>query len=122
MEEIFSKLSALISTVGQKRMVACTDIRALRVLPTGGAEKLIDFMRSDHPQVERSAFVLASDNAILYLQTTRVLEAAGADPSAAMRRSFRDAAEAERWLSEVLTPVEAKRLHQFLTESSPPID
>jgi hypothetical protein len=40
------------------------------------------------------------------------------DADAKARRLFDDKAEAERWLGEVLTPFERRRLREFIAEVS----
>jgi hypothetical protein len=107
-------LADLAATVDRikGKLVVCIDGRRLKIMPADGIEGLIQIMRKDNPRVERSAFLLPADNAILQMQSARVLRAAG-NPD---RRAFLDAGELKDWLCPVLTPAERARLRDFLSD------
>jgi len=96
------------------QLVGCTDLRNARVFPPDVAEKFMAVIRTEGPRVDRNAF-LVGESAVFSMQIARVLRAAGI-PS---RRSFLDPEEGVNWLSEVLTPAEARRLREFVKAGDP---
>lgn len=91
------------------KVVACSDFRRATVLTQDVVEGLIDLMRNDNANVERSG-LLVSTSAVFSMQMERIIRNAG-NPN---RRSFRAPAEAVAWLSEVLTLEERASLHRFV--------
>jgi hypothetical protein len=100
------------SIVGQ--VVFCHDVRGTIVLTETISSRVIDLMRHDNPRLKRAALLLPTGSAVLALQFERIIREAG-NPA---RRTFRRAAEAQEWLSEVLVPAEQEGLAQFLAEGS----
>ncbi len=90
--------------------VAAVDLRQAFVFPAEISERLIALMGQLNPRLLRSAWLINS-SAVLGLQAERAIQEAG-HPN---RRTFREPEPMELWLSEVLTPAEQARLHQFLT-------
>lgn len=94
----------------EARIVSCVDMRALRLLGPEVSEALVEVLRGTNPRIERTACLLPEGNATLLLQIER-LHREARNPA---RRTFRDAGELQRWLAEVLTGIERKRLAAFL--------
>ena len=95
-------------------LIGVTDLRNARVFPPDVADRLMTIIRTEGPRVERNAF-LVGESAVFSMQIARVTRAAGI-PS---RRAFLDVDEAITWLSEVLTPVEVRRLREFTAVGEP---
>ncbi|MDB4971306.1 MAG: hypothetical protein JWN44_6995 [Myxococcales bacterium] len=91
------------------------DLRGLRVVDPEVVDMVTGFMRLDNPYVERNAFLLAEHSALLSIQGERMLKQTGASS----RRNFRLRAEAESWMSEVLSSEERTRMIAFLNEYVP---
>ncbi len=99
----------LLVTASSRPQVFCSDVRAVTVLPPEVANRMVALMRADNALIERHAF-LVSDSSLFGMQVERMLRD-GDNPG---RRAFRDAGALARWLGEVLTPEEARRLDEFL--------
>ena len=97
------------------QLVGCTDLRNARVFNQDVADKLTSIIRTDGPGVERNVF-LVGESAVFSMQIARVIRSAGI-PS---RRACLEPEEAITWLSEVLTPVEVRRLREFVTAGEAP--
>jgi hypothetical protein len=108
--ELFKQIYKLMPR-GRKGRVMC-DLRGLRVVDPAIIDLVTGFMKQDNPFVERNAFLLPDSGALLHIQSDRMLKQVGADT----RRSFRDRAEAETWMREILTIAERARLASFLDE------
>ena len=91
------------------------DLRQAQVFPPQITDRFIGLMSQLNPRLLRSA-ILINESAVLGLQAERAIETAG-HPD---RRAFRDPADLERWLAEVLTERERGRLREFLAEGTPP--
>ena len=79
------------------------------VFPPAVAEGLAKLLSGAASHVERTA-LLIGESAIFGLQVERVIR----DANNPNRRAFRDAHELVAWLSEVMTPAEARQLHHFV--------
>lgn len=90
------------------------DMRRAQVFPPQITERFIGMMGQLNPRLLRSA-ILINESAVLGLQAERAIEAAG-HPD---RKTFRDPGALERWLGEVLTEPERRRLSNFLLEGAP---
>jgi hypothetical protein len=95
--------------------VACLDARAANVLPREVADGLI--LALSTRRVKRVAVVVAQ-KFIAELQIERVMKTAGQEKG----RVFKEAAEAEAWLGELLTPHEQTLLTEFLAQGTPKPD
>jgi hypothetical protein len=93
------------------RVVGVTDLRAANILPTEFADQFIAFLKSRNASLERAAY-LTGESALFSLQLERILR----EVKSPVRRSFRQRAELEVWLGEVLTPAERRGLETFLSE------
>lgn len=91
------------------RIVGCTDLRRMDVLPPDVFEQLAGMLRADNPKVERNAF-LVSANSVVQLQMQRMIHETN-NPG---RRTFRVEADARAWLEDVLTVPEQARLAAFI--------
>jgi len=100
--------------VGQ--LVGCTDLRNARVFNLDVADKLMSIIRTDGPGIERNVF-LVGESAVFSMQIARVIRAAGI-PS---RKAFLDPEEGVNWLAEVLSPVELRRLREFVAAGDAPL-
>lgn len=96
-----------------RKAVVCADWRGAQVLPPDVAERVAAMLVFGNPRLERSAVLLARDSAAFALQVERVVREA-ANPA---RRTFRDAADMQAWLSGALDPIERTRMEEFLSES-----
>ena len=107
------QVTRILARVGGQ-VVACTDLRNARVFSPDVTEKLMTILRTDGPRVERGGF-LVGESAVFSMQIARMLrESRG--PS---RRAFVEPEDAIHWLSELLTPVEVRRLREFVTGGEP---
>lgn len=97
------------------QLVGCTDLRNARVFGLDVADKLMSIIRTDGPSIERNVF-LVGESAVFSMQIARVIRSAGI-PS---RKAFFDPEEAINWLSEVLAPIEVRRLREFVTGGEAP--
>lgn len=93
------------------RIVGVTDLRAANILPTEFADQFIAFLKARNAGVERAAYLMG-ESALFSLQLERLLR----EVKSPVRRSFRERAELEAWLGEVLTPAERRSLETFLSE------
>lgn len=97
-------------------IVACADLRAVKIFRPEVAERFVDMLSIISPKLERSAVIVLREHATAFLQNERMIKLAGSSK----RRNFRDVEEARAWLAEVLTPAEKKRLDVFLSVPAPP--
>lgn len=98
----------LLRALGGQRVVNCTDLRELRVLPAEQLQRFLEIMKGNNPTLVRAAFLIS--HSALGLQMMRVIREAN-NPN---RRYFYELQELKTWLAEVLTPEEQARLHEFL--------
>ena len=105
MKEIFDRAPA--------QVVAILDARTYGVEPQDATDHFLAAIKRDNPRVERSAFLIDRDQALLGLQLDRLIREAG-NPR---RRLFRSVAGAVTFLQPVLTPDEQARLDAFLAGS-----
>ena len=96
------------AAIGGKLMII-TDGREAKIFPPEVAEGYISIMRRDNEHLERSA-LLVGTSSLFGMQVERMAAVVN-NPS---RRVFREVAECQAWLREVLTDIEAKALHEFL--------
>ncbi|MEM1182755.1 MAG: hypothetical protein AAGM22_30705 [Acidobacteriota bacterium] len=100
-------IKVMLAVDGQ--CIVAVDMRGAMVFPPGIADHFIKLMSTANPKVLRSA-ILVSESAVLGLQAERAIqEAGGAD-----RKVFRQTAELEAWLDEVLDAQEMSALRRFL--------
>jgi hypothetical protein len=100
-----------LTTGGQH--ITVVDWRRCPVMAPEAAARIAVRMASANGRTERSAALASSDAPVAVLQFLRVIREAGLPD----RKLFSDEVELRRWLEEVLTPAEAARLRQFLTET-----
>jgi hypothetical protein len=103
--DVFAQQALEILLSGGHKIVF-TDLRALRVLKSEYADRLAALMQVDLPCLQRSAFLVAPESALVELQFDRLVKTCGA-PS---RRLFREPAAALEWLAPALTQVEQDAL------------
>ena len=96
-------------------VVVCADYRHVRFVRADLVDKFVDFLRIVGPKIERSAVLLAPDNAVFTMQMRRMVREANF-PN---RRTFKSPTEVETWLADVLTADERTRLKAFFGESLP---
>lgn len=111
LEEIAGFVDELRGTIQRipGRYVGVVDLRQADVFPVEVAQALIELLSRMADRVERTAFLIG-ESAVFALQIERVIRKS-VHPH---RRAFRDAAELEAWLGEVLTDRESERLGEFL--------
>jgi hypothetical protein len=111
------ELRRVFSRVRDK-CVICADWRAATLLAPPVADALVNLLRRGNPFLERSAVLLAADNAVFSLQVERVVREASRmrEANHPARRTFRDPASMRAWLAEVLTSEEVRRVDEFLVE------
>lgn len=91
------------------QVVACTDLRNARVFTPEVTKQLLTLLRGETPYVERAA-ILVGESAVFSMQIARMFREIGGST----RRAFPEPDAAIEWLSELLTPVEADRLREFV--------
>jgi hypothetical protein len=94
------------------KSVICADWRPAGVLSPEVAEGIIGLLRVGNAFFERSAILLAQDQALFGMQVERVVREAR-NPS---RRTFRDSLKMRKWLAEVLDAEEVRRMNDFFRE------
>ena len=109
-EGCIARIRALVLSLSQK-VVFVVDLTGCTVLAPDIADKFLAMMRADNPRVERTAYLLPPQHALIGLQVERLIRDAGSP----VRRTFRDFALAEAWLSSILNPREQDGLHRFLS-------
>ena len=90
------------------------DARGLRIVDPAVIDAIVMMMKQDNPWVERNAFLLHDNSALLSIQSERMLKELGATN----RRAFQQRTEAELWLGEVCSSEERTRLARFLDETT----
>ena len=110
-EQVGRRFLAVVAGVRSRRVVVCADYRGVRLLAARVADAFRDMISTTNPRIERSAMLLppASTQTLQIDRIARETRYAG-------RRTFRDTAALERWLSEVLGPSELRRVHDFLSD------
>ena len=103
---------------GATDLVLCADHRPVVIYPPAVADRLVALFKVMNTHWQRVAVLVARTNATLAMQLQRIVRES-ANPS---RRVFFDAADAARFLGEVLDAEERARLTTFLgeTPAAPP--
>lgn len=117
LEEIEGFVDELRATINRipGRYVGLVDLRQADVFPVEVAQALIELLSRMADRVERTAFLIG-ESAVFALQIERVIRKS-VNPH---RKAFRNAADLESWLGEVLTDRERERLGEFLLEVGVP--
>jgi hypothetical protein len=117
LEEIEGFVDELRATINRipGRYVGLVDLRQADVFPVEVAQALIELLSRMADRVERTAFLIG-ESAVFALQIERVIRKS-VNPH---RKAYRNAAELESWLGEVLTDRERERLGEFLLEVGVP--
>jgi hypothetical protein len=97
-----------------QRVIGTADFRRAKLFTPPVTEIFVGILKSDNPLIERSGHVLGS-GATLALQLERIVREAQ-NP---LRRTFRNAGEAEQWLGEVLTSSQRLWLHDWYRAGDP---
>jgi hypothetical protein len=92
--------------------IVCADWRGANILAPEVADRLVELLARGNPRLERSAILLAKDQAAFGLQVERVVREA----KNSARRTFREADAMIEWLGEPLNAEERRRLVAFLDE------
>jgi hypothetical protein len=100
------------SMMREKQVRVIVDARGLRIADPAVIDMVIGMMRQDNPFVERNAFLM-HQGALIHLQAERMLR----ELNVTNRRSFQNRDEAEKWLAEILSVDEKRRLKRFLDET-----
>jgi hypothetical protein len=108
-EACISTIRMTVMAITQK-VVFAVDTTGVDVLPPESADKFLAMMRADNPRVERTGYLLPPASAIMGLQLERMIR----DARSPARRTFRNLAQMEAWLSEVLSPREKEQLQKFM--------
>jgi hypothetical protein len=109
MEQALRRAQALVFA-SPGRIVSCTDITALEMIPPTAVDLLIGLFTRDAPKVERAALLLPRSKSTVAIQMEHTIRQVGV-PN---RMTFQDEGALQRWLGEVLTPPEQVRLTQFV--------
>lgn len=96
-------------------VVVLVDWRRCPLMSPIAAERMTERMAGHNGFVERSAALADAGAPVAVLQFLRLIRDAGR----ADRRLFFNERELVAWLSQVLTPDEARRVPQFLAEAPP---
>jgi hypothetical protein len=102
MRDIFARTPDLV--------VAILDARSYGLEPPELTALFVDVIKRDNPRIERSAFLIEPEQALLGLQLERIIREAGSTK----RRLFRSPKEATEYLEPALTDEERARLQAFL--------
>jgi hypothetical protein len=111
-EDLASLMASIRGLLDQssERALTAVDLRHLGLLDPVLVDKVVAFLRTENPRVERSVFLMAEGAAAMQtMQLERMLKQGGSPG----RRLFKATADAEAWLGELLTPAEKSRLHLF---------
>jgi hypothetical protein len=114
-EACISTIRMTIMGISQK-VVFTVDTTGVDVLPPESADKFLAMMRADNPRVERTGYLLPPTSAIVGLQLERMIR----DARSPARRTFRNPAHMEVWLSEVLNAREQEQLRKFMKSIATP--
>jgi len=114
-ELVGRRFLAVVAGVKKRRVVVCADYRQVRLLAARVADAFRDMMATTNPRVERSAMLLppASTQTLQIDRIARETRFSG-------RRTFREEAALERWLSEILENPEMRRVREFLGGDTKP--
>jgi len=107
-QDFVRELTAVIGRIPVK-YIGVVDLLDAHVFPPDVANALIQLLSAASPKVERTA-MLIGESATFALQVERVIRSANNEH----RRAFRNQAELQTWLGEVLGGEERVRLKQFL--------
>jgi hypothetical protein len=92
------------------RQVTVVDWRWCPVMSPPAAERIGYRIAQSNSRTERSAALALPNSPVAVLQFVRLIRQAGLQD----RKLFFDADELVKWLAEVLTPAETRRLRDFL--------
>ena len=94
----------------EDKYAIAADWRNVHIMSPETSERARHMLAQVNPRVKRSAILTLPENSTTNLQVVRLVREA----ENAARRHFTSAQEMHRWLSEVLTKQEARRLATFL--------
>lgn len=113
---IFAEIGQQIARLPEsQKIVFVIDWRRCPIMSSEAAELMLPAITSTNPRVERSATIVSKKSPTAVMQFLRLVRESD-NPD---RRLFNEIDELERWLREVLSPEEAKRLHDFLEYREP---
>jgi hypothetical protein len=95
------------------KAIVCADWRRANILAPDVADRLVGLLTRGNLRLERSAVLLAKNNAAFNLQVERVVREA----QNAARRTFRDVETMIEWAGELLTADERAHVLAFLDEA-----
>lgn len=113
--QFVGELQGVIGRIPGGKYVGVVDLLDANVFPPEVAEGLIQLLSAASPRVERTA-MLIGESATFALQVERVIRSANNEN----RRAFRNPAEMEAWLGEILTTEERIRLRQWCSNGLRP--
>lgn len=115
-DAIFAEIGEQVARVPEsQKIVFIIDWRRCPVMSSDAAERMLPAITGTNPRVERSATIASKNSPTALMQFLRLVR----ESNHPDRRLFYDTGEVERWLDEVLSPDEAKRLHAFLDYREP---
>ena len=103
--------AAVVDVPTTQRAVICADHRPVIIYPPAVADRLVELFTSVNKRVERAALIVARSNATVSLQIQRIVR----ESDNAFRRVFYDVAQAQAFLSEILSGAERARVKRFLS-------
>jgi hypothetical protein len=113
-EDVDRMIALLRQRIGQLptgiKFVVSADWRKVGMMSPVTAARVHDMLTFTNPRVQRSAILTLPDTSLANLQTLRLVREA----QSANRRHFTQREDQHRWLSEVLTEEESRRLAEFL--------
>ncbi len=103
--------AAMLERMGPRPVVIAADYRGINILdPAAAAEFLENFKFGTSTRVDRSALLVDPARATFMLQVERLIR----ESNTTLRKTFRNPAELEAWLADVLTFPRASSAHEFL--------
>jgi len=93
-----------------QKYVIAADWRSVTVMSPETATRVRTMLSRANARVERSSILTSADQSTANLQVERLVREAENEN----RRHFVNARDQYKWLSEVLTPIESRRLSDFL--------
>lgn len=105
--------NAMLGTLLPIKTIVCVDLMHAKVLPSHLIEPIIGMMKQLKDYVDRMAFLLPANGAVIRLQVERMIREA----KSPARRAFTSAQEMLGWFSEIATEEENVQLQAFLEEA-----
>ena len=115
-DAIFAEIGKAVEKVpDEQKIVIVIDWRRCPVMSSEASERMLPAIMATNPRLERSATIASKDSPTAIMQFVRLIR----ESNHPNRRLFFETNLLEQWLSEILSPAEAERLHAFLDYQEP---